>query len=86
MESKLTVDMRKQIIARAIVDPAFRRHLLTKPEEVFLDEKKQPMKMTEADRAAIKRLEKFLPGLDTIVTNLAGEVLCGGGGGCGGLA
>lgn len=32
------------------------------------------------------RLRKMLPALDDIVTSLAGEVLCGGGGGCGGLA
>lgn len=80
------VDVRKRIIARAIVDPAFRRMLYEKPETVFLDNHMKPITMTEADKAAIKRLEKFLPAMDSIVTHLAGEVLCGGGGGCGGLA
>lgn len=80
------VDVRKRIIARAIVDPAFRRQLLEKPETVFLDQNNKQIHMTDADKAAIKRLEKFLPSIDSIVTHLAGEVLCGGGGGCGGLA
>ena len=73
-------DLRKAIIAKAIVDPAFRRRLFTKPEVVFAGE------VTRADQAAIERLKKFLPALDDIVGSLAGEVLCGGGGGCGGLA
>jgi len=73
-------DLRRQIVGKAIVDPAFRRKLLEKPEEVFKD------KLTPADQAAVERLKKMLPALDDIVTSLAGEVLCGGGGGCGGLA
>lgn len=73
-------DLRKYIIAKAAVDPTFRRRLFESPEEVFTGE------LAEADRAAIERLKKFLPALDDIVTSLAGEVLCGGGGGCGGLA
>lgn len=73
-------DLRRQIVAKAIVDPAFRRKLLTSPEKVF------GARMTKADTAALERLKTFLPALDDIVTSLAGEVLCGGGGGCGGLA
>jgi hypothetical protein len=42
--------------------------------------------LSEADTAALKRIKKMIPALDDIVTSLAGEVLCGGGGGCGGLA
>jgi hypothetical protein len=73
-------DLRRKILARAVVDPAFRKRLLTKPETVF------EAKLTALDRAAVERIKKMLPALDDIVTSLAGEVLCGGGGGCGGLA
>lgn len=75
-----TRDLRKQIVAKAVVDPAFRRRLFRSPKDVFEGE------FTKADAAAIERLKKFLPALDDIITSLAGEVLCGGGGGCGGLA
>ena len=73
-------DLRREIVAKAIVDPAFRSRLFQTPEEVFKAE------LSDADRAAVDRLKKFLPALDDLVTSLAGEVLCGGGGGCGGLA
>lgn len=73
-------DLRRYIIAKAIVDPAFRRRLFADPEVVF------QRKPTPTDRAALERMRKMLPALDDIVTSLAGEVLCGGGGGCGGLA
>lgn len=73
-------DVRRQIVARAIVDPRFRKQLFTAPEKVFGEP------LTAADTAALERIRKFLPSLDDIVTHLAGEVLCGGGGGCGGLA
>lgn len=73
-------DVRRRILARAVVDPAFRKKLLDTPEKVF----EGPI--TAADRAALARIKKMLPALDDIVTSLAGEVLCGGGGGCGGLA
>lgn len=75
-----TKDLRRQILARAVVDPAFRKRLLSNPEAVFRS------KLTASDRAALERIKKMLPALDDIVTSLAGEVLCGGGGGCGGLA
>lgn len=73
------IRVRKQIIAKAMVDPAFRRKLLKSPETVFGKD------ATKADLAALERIKKFLPAMDDIVTSLAGEVLCGGGG-CGGLA
>lgn len=79
-------DLRKAIIEKAIANPAFRRRLFKNPAEVFLDEDGNPATMTQADFAAIERLKKFLPAMDDIVSSLAGEVLCGGGGGCGGLA
>lgn len=72
-------DFRKRIIAKAIVDPAFRRKLLNSPEEVFQD------RLSASDKAAVDRLRHFLPAVDGLVTSLAGEVLCGTGGGCGGL-
>lgn len=73
-------DLRRDILAKAVVDPAFRRKLFKSPKEVF------GASLSKADLAAIERIKKFLPALDDIVTSLAGEVLCGGGGGCGGLA
>lgn len=73
-------DLRRHIVARAVVDPAFRRRLFTTPEAVF-GHKLQP-----SDAAALERIKKMVPALDDIVSSLAGEVLCGGGGGCGGLA
>lgn len=79
-KSKRQKDLRRSIIARAMVDPAFRRKLFETPEKVFL---KKP---SRSDLAALERIKKLLPALDDIVTSLAGEVLCGGGGGCGGLA
>lgn len=80
MAKKTKSDTRREIVARAIVDPAFRKKLFAKPEEVFGET------LNEADKAALARIKKMLPALDDIVTSLAGEVLCGGGGGCGGLA
>lgn len=73
------IDARKQALARAIVDPAFRKKLLSDPQSVFGD-------VTKADIEAIDRLKKTLPALDDLVGSLAGEILCGGGGGCPGLA
>jgi hypothetical protein len=75
------VDARKQALARAIVDPAFRKTFLASPEKVF-----GKGQMTAEDVAAIARLKKTLPALDDLVGSLAGEILCGGGGGCPGLA
>ena len=73
-------DLRRKILARAIVDPEFRRRLFKNPEAVFEGT------FTKADAAALQRMKVTLPALDDVVTSLAGEVLCGGGGGCGGLA
>jgi len=69
------------MIAKAIVDPAFRKELFANPARV-LGEKK----LAASDSAAIERLKKTLPALDDLVGSLAGEILCGGGGGCPGLA
>lgn len=69
------------MIAKAIVDPAFRKELFANPARVLGETRLDP-----ADRAAIQRLKKTLPALDDLVGSLAGEILCGGGGGCPGLA
>ena len=74
-------DARKLMIAKAIVDPAFRKKLFADPAGVMGE-----AKLAAADRAAIERLKKTLPALDDLVGSLAGEILCGGGGGCPGLA
>ena len=73
-------DLRRQIVAKAIVDPSFRQQLFTSPERVFGGP------LSAGDSAALARIQALVPALDDIVTHLAGEVLCGGGGGCGGLA
>jgi hypothetical protein len=73
-------DLRRHIVARAVVDPAFRQRLFSKPEEVFGGA------MQRGDAEALERMKKMMPALEDIVSSLAGEVLCGGGGGCGGLA
>jgi hypothetical protein len=73
-------DLRRKIVAKAIVDPKFRKQLFASPEKVFGE------RLSAGDSAALARIQKMLPALDDIVTHLAGEVLCGGGGGCGGLA
>lgn len=74
-------DLRKQVLAKAVVDPKFRRKLFSNPEAVF-----ETKRLSKKDKEGIAKLKKTLPALDDIVSTLAGEVLCGGGGGCGGLA
>jgi hypothetical protein len=73
-------DLRRQIVARAAADPAFRKKLFADPATVF------GARLTASDKAAVERMKKMIPALEGIVSSLAGEVLCGGGGGCGGLA
>lgn len=80
MTTKKTKDMRKEIISRAVVDPAFRKKLFAKPEEIF------GAKLTIEDKASIERIKRLLPAVDALVNGLAGEILCGGGGGGCGLA
>jgi len=77
---KSSKDLRAQVVAKAIADPAFRKKLLANPHKVF------GAKLSQKDLAAVDRLKTFLPALNDMVRHLAGEVLCGGGGGCGGLA
>lgn len=72
-------DARKLILARAIVDPAFRQQLFENPEKVFGEKR-----LAATDRAAVERLKATLPALDELVGSLAGEILCGGPKGGGG--
>jgi hypothetical protein len=66
-------DARKLILAKAIVDPAFRKELFANPEKVFGEKR-----LADVDRAAVERLKSTLPALDELVGSLAGEILCGG--------
>ena len=77
---KSAKDLRAEIVAKAIANPAFRKKLFSDPKSVF------GPKVTRQDLAALERIKLFVPALNDIVSHLAGEVLCGGGGGCGGLA
>jgi hypothetical protein len=70
---------KKEILAKAAVDPAFRSKLFRNPEYVFQG------KLTAKDKEAVNRLRKTLPALDGLINSLSGEILCGTGG-CGGLA
>ena len=71
-------DARAEILAKAIVDPAFRKKLFANPEAVF------GAKLTKDDLAGLEKIKRFLPALTDLVHGLAGEILCGGpGGGCG---
>jgi hypothetical protein len=69
---------RHEIVARAIVDPAFRKTLFSSPEKVF------GKKLSKSDAVGLARIKKMIPGLADVVGSLASNVLCnGGGGGCG---
>ena len=70
---------KKEIILKAMVDPKFRKELLSAPEKVL-------GKMTREDMHMIERMKTILPGLDEMVNTMASNILCGGGGGCPGLA
>jgi hypothetical protein len=75
-----TKDARAEVLAKAIVDPAFRKKLFANPEAAF------GAKLSKADLAGVEKIKKFLPALTDLVHSLAGEILCGGpkgGGGCG---
>lgn len=79
MTEKQCTDRRKEILAKAIIDPVFRRKLIQYPEAVF-----GVQKLEQHDAEALERLRKMLPALDDLVGTLAGDILCGGGG-CPGL-
>ena len=76
--AKRGTQQKKEIIARALIDPAFRRTLLARPEKVF------GKPLSKADALAVARFKKMVPHLSEIVGGLASDILCTGGGGCGG--
>lgn len=63
-------EARRNIISRAVVDPAFREKLFRNPARVF------GTRLTAEDRAALKRIQASLPLLDAQLTHLAGTILC----------
>lgn len=70
---------KKEVIARALIDPAFRKVLFEKPHEIL------GKSLTPEDHAAIERFRKVIPHLGEIVGSMATDILCNhGGGGCGG--
>ena len=69
---------KKEVVARALIDPAFRKVLFANPEQVF------GRSLTQADRHALERLKTLIPHLGEVVTSLSSDILCNhGGGGCG---
>jgi len=72
-------DLRKELITKAIVDPRFRAKLLKDPQAIL-------GKVTGGDKVALENMRKSLPALNSIIDSLSSSLLCGGGGGCPGLA
>ena len=71
-------ERKKQVVARALVDPAFRKVLFENPEKVF------GRNLSKEDFEALKHIKKLIPHIGEIVGSLASNVLCNtGGGGCG---
>jgi hypothetical protein len=71
-------DRKKQIVARALIDPAYRDVLFDRPEEVF------GHPLSPEDAQGLEQIKKLVPHLGGIVGSIASNVLCnGGGGGCG---
>ena len=74
------VKRKKEVVARALIDPAFRKTLFENPEKVL------GKALSQDDRKALEQMKTLIPHLGEVVTSLASNVLCnsGGGGGCGG--
>lgn len=72
-------DQRTAVVARAIADPAFRRRLFAKPETIFGG------RLTAQDNAALERIKRAVPAINDLISGLASDLLCNGGG-CPGLA
>jgi hypothetical protein len=69
---------KKEVVARALIDPAFRKVLFANPEQVF------GRTLTQDDMHALERFKKLIPHLGEVVTSLSSDILCNhGGGGCG---
>lgn len=69
-------DHRKAIVARALIDPAFRKVLFQQPEKVFGGP------LTPADAKGLEQIKKLIPHLGDIVASVSSDILCTGGG-CG---
>lgn len=74
---KGTPEEKREVLARALIDPAFREMLLRDPEEVL------GCDLSKEDLAAIAKFKEIVPALGDVVSSLSSNVLCGGGGGCG---
>ena len=71
-------DRKKQIVARALIDPAFRKVLFETPEKVF------GKALSPEDARGLEQIKKLVPHLGNIVHSVASDILCNsGGGGCG---
>ncbi len=70
-------DHRKEIVARALIDPAFRKVLFQHPEKVF------GRPLSPEDAKGLEQIKKLIPHLGDVVGSLSSNVLCSGGGGCG---
>ena len=66
---------KKEVIARALIDPAFRRVLFDTPERVL------GTAVSAEDRQALEQMKKLIPHLGEVVSSLASNVLCNSGGG-----
>ena len=70
-------DHKKQVVARALIDPAFRKVLFESPEKVFGGT------LSPQDVKGLEQLRKLVPHLGEIVSSVSSDILCTGGGGCG---
>lgn len=69
---------KKEVVARALIDPAFRKVLFANPEQVL------GKALSQEDRHALERIKKLIPHLGEVVASLSSDILCNhGGGGCG---
>jgi hypothetical protein len=67
----------KELILKALTDPAFRKSLTMEPERA-LNKKLSPEKITE-----IKMILAVVKGIEDQISHLADELLCANGGPCG---
>lgn len=69
---------KKEVVARALIDPAFRQVLFDTPERVL------GTALSPEDRKALEHMKQLIPHLGEVVASLASNVLCTNHGGCGG--
>jgi hypothetical protein len=70
-------DHRKEIVARALIDPAFRKVLFDNPDKIF------GRPLSPEDAKGLEQIKKLVPHLGDIVGSMSSDILCTGGGGCG---